>query len=287
MYKVLALFIIFLENNLIMAKYYVCFSSTGNPTDENKCTTKWPDDVRCSIPIGGILNIDGNDTFYNLMVMESDYETQIQSWIAANSGKVELITKDQADALGRAFIVPGTENIVVDSQTGTETVMVAGLFDIEAPAAVWSAKFPVVVEVIPVVETPVVDEVIEVITPVVVEVIPVVETPVVDEVIEVITPVTDEVISVVETPVVETPVADEVIEVIPVVETPVVDEVIEVIPVVETPVVEEVIAPVVETPVVEESFVETPEAPVEEDEVIETPVVETPVTEEVIETPVV
>ena len=264
MYKVLALFIIFLENNLIMAKYYVCFSSTGNPTDENKCTTKWPDDVRCSIPIGGILNIDGNDTFYNLMVMESDYETQIQSWIAANSGKVELITKDQADALGRAFIVPGTENIVVDSQTGTETVMVAGLFDIEAPAAVWSAKFPVVVEVIPVVETPVVDEVIEEITP-----------------------VTDEVISVVETPVVETPVADEVIEVIPVVETPVVDEVIEVIPVVETPVVEEVIAPVVETPVVEESFVETPEAPVEEDEVIETPVVETPVTEEVIETPVV
>ena len=239
-----------------MAKYYVCFSSTGNPTDENKCTTKWPDDVRCSIPIGGILNIDGNDTFYNLMVMESDYETQIQSWIAANSGKVELITKEQADALGRAFIVPGTENIVKDSQTGTETVMVAGLFDIEAPAAVWSTKFPVVVEVIPVVETPVVDEVIEVITPVT-------ETPVVDEVI-----------SVVETPVVETPVVTEapVVET-PVVETPV-DEVIEVITVVtETPVVDVI------TPVVEESFIETPEAPVEE----ETPVVETPVVEEVIE----
>lgn len=147
-----------------MSRYYVSFSCIGNPTDESKCTTRWPDDVQCSIPIGGIINNNGVDTFYNLMVMESNSDTQIQNWLSLNTGKVELITKEQADVLGQTLIVPGTENIVKDSQTGLETTMIAGMFNVDDPGATWSVKVvvPVIEEVIeePPVEEPVVEETI-------------------------------------------------------------------------------------------------------------------------------
>ncbi len=121
-----------------MSKIYVGFSSTGFPTDSTKCTTRWPDSISCQIPISGYLS--ENNTFHNLMILDGD-ETAINNWVNQNSGKVEVITKEQADQLGQALVVPGSENVITDTpEQGKETVMVAGLFDADSPESLWSVK---------------------------------------------------------------------------------------------------------------------------------------------------
>ena len=115
-----------------MAKSYVSFSCVGEPTDPSKCTTRWPEDVTCSIPIGGM--VEG--TFYNLMIMNGN----ITAWLAANVGKVEQIDKSQADALGQAIVPPGTEVTREDPGTGQSVTLVAGVFDADNPDALWHVK---------------------------------------------------------------------------------------------------------------------------------------------------
>ena len=119
-----------------MAKNYVSFSCVGVPTDPSKCTTRWPEDVTCSIPIGG--EVEG--TFYNLMIMESVSNNSITAWLAANAGKVEQIDKSQADALGQAIVPSGTEVTRKDPITGVDVTMVAGAFNVDSPVALWTVK---------------------------------------------------------------------------------------------------------------------------------------------------
>lgn len=117
-----------------MAKLYVKFTSIGGPPVEaSKCTTRWPDSIACSIPISGQVESD----HINLMIMTGD-ELDILDWIAENEGKVEQLTKEEAEALGQLLVVPGTERIERDMTTGITTTYRAGNFDVNNPDALWA-----------------------------------------------------------------------------------------------------------------------------------------------------
>lgn len=118
-----------------MSRVYIKFSCIGEPTDPNKCTSRWAEGITCSIPIGGTVS----GSFYNLMIMEGDI-LSINSWLSENAGKVEAITKEDADLLGQMIVVPGTEIVNKDMTSGEEVIMVAGVFDVDNPNDLWTVK---------------------------------------------------------------------------------------------------------------------------------------------------
>jgi len=73
-------------------RVYVLYSCDGEPTDPEKCTTRWPESVNCTIH----LSVSHNGKRYNLMNMDGD-ESAINDWLAEaeNSGKVITRTKEQ------------------------------------------------------------------------------------------------------------------------------------------------------------------------------------------------
>ena len=87
-----------------MAKIYCHFSCSGDPTDEKKCTTRWPETITCNIPLGGKIN----NTYYNIMVLDGP-QKDIDDWVKENKGKIVVITKAEADSLGQQILPPDTE----------------------------------------------------------------------------------------------------------------------------------------------------------------------------------
>jgi len=119
-----------------MAVTYVKFSCQGSPTNPNKCTTPWDKTIKCSIPICGT----HEGMYYNLMVMEGD-ENLINQWVNENTGKVQIITKDQANQLGRLLVPPGTERTGVRTLDQEKPVTyVATEFDVDHPENLWVVK---------------------------------------------------------------------------------------------------------------------------------------------------
>ncbi len=114
---------------------YIVFSCEGNPTDATKCTTRWDSDISCTIPISGM--IDG--IYYNLMIMDGD-EAKINKWVNENTGKVQIITKEQANQLGQTLVPPGTEIVRDDDLEGESVTYVAGEFDVDNPDQLWTKK---------------------------------------------------------------------------------------------------------------------------------------------------
>jgi len=119
-----------------VATVYVKFSCQGSPTDSSKCTTRWDETIKCSIPICGT----HEDMYYNLMVMEGD-ENLIKQWVNENTGKVEIITKDQANQLGQLLVPPGTERTGITRWEQEEPVTyIATKFDVDHPENLWVIK---------------------------------------------------------------------------------------------------------------------------------------------------
>jgi hypothetical protein len=119
-----------------MAIKYVSFSCEGSPIDSSKCTTRWDDSIKCSIPISGVYE----DVFYNLMIMEGD-EGLINQWVNGNSGKVQVISKEQANQLGQAIVPPGTERVEdMRIGEGEPVTYVATEFDVDNPENLWVVK---------------------------------------------------------------------------------------------------------------------------------------------------
>ena len=112
---------------------YVMFSCEGNPISAEKCTTRWPEGLAVAIPIGGM--IDGK--FYNLLAIDGD-ESLINSWVAENAGKIEIIDKAQANQLGQALVVPGSTRTEKDEQTKEAVTMTAGTFDLDSNTSLWT-----------------------------------------------------------------------------------------------------------------------------------------------------
>ena len=117
-------------------KKYIVFSAEGSPIRGDQCTTVWPASISCTIPISG--TVEG--TFYNIMVMEGD-EAEINNWLAENAGKVQEVTKAQADELGQAIVPPGTEREEEDVENPqAKKTYVAGEFDADHPENLWTLK---------------------------------------------------------------------------------------------------------------------------------------------------
>jgi hypothetical protein len=76
------------------------------------------------------------DNYYNLMVFDADAEV-LADWISENTGKVEIITKEQADALGQSIVPLDTERVEKSMEGEKEKVYIAGSFDAENPGALW------------------------------------------------------------------------------------------------------------------------------------------------------
>jgi len=90
-----------------MATVYVKFQSSTSKVNSCDCTTRWDDDIRCSIPISKIYE----NKYTNLMKMTGDVD-EIAAWIAENEGKVVEITEAEGDAIGQAMVPEGTINII-------------------------------------------------------------------------------------------------------------------------------------------------------------------------------
>ena len=119
-----------------MAVVYVKFFCQGNPTNPNQCTTPWDKTIKCSIPINGI----HEGIYYNLMVMEGD-ENLIKQWVNENVGKVQIMTKDEANQLGQLLVPPGTERTRVGMPDRKEPVTyIATEFDVDHPENLWVVK---------------------------------------------------------------------------------------------------------------------------------------------------
>lgn len=104
-----------------MAVVYVKFQSDNEVVLSHDCTTRWPDDIGCNIPMSGIY--DGKYT--NLMIMTGD-EAEIDAWLAENPGKVIEITEEEGDAIGQTIIPEGTTS--TQQTVDGEITIVAGLF---------------------------------------------------------------------------------------------------------------------------------------------------------------
>lgn len=118
-----------------MAKKYIEFKCVGgNPVLASQCTTAWPSDIQCSIPISGTINGD----YYNLMVMDGD-ESNINNWVSDNNDKVTIITKEQADMRGQQIIPPNTERTGINMIVNEGKRYRAGTFDIDNPDNLWAS----------------------------------------------------------------------------------------------------------------------------------------------------
>jgi len=86
-------------------RVYVLYSCNGEPTIPDKCTTRWPESVSCTIH----LSVSYNGKRYNLMNMDGD-ESAINAWLAEaeNSGKVITRTREQFAAFIEARFPVGT-----------------------------------------------------------------------------------------------------------------------------------------------------------------------------------
>ena len=108
-----------------MATIYVKFQSSSNTVHSHDCTTRWPDEVGCSIPMSGLYK----SKYTNLMKM-TGLTTVITSWISENPGKVVKITESQANIIGQTISPEGTERMVREEEDGVlcENTYTAGLF---------------------------------------------------------------------------------------------------------------------------------------------------------------
>ena len=119
-----------------MKKYIVFSAEGGPPIRGDQCTTAWPTSISCTIPMSGTVE----STFYNIMVMEGD-EAEINNWLAENAGKVQEVTKAQADELGQTIVPPGTEREEEDMENPeAKKTYVAGEFDADHPENLWTLK---------------------------------------------------------------------------------------------------------------------------------------------------
>jgi hypothetical protein len=124
---------VLIKEEVKMAKKYIEFKCVGgNPVLASQCTTAWPSDIQCSIPISGTINGD----YYNLMVMDGD-ESNINNWVSDNNDKVTIITKEQADTLGQQIVPPNTERTVINIMDNTEKTYRSGYFDVDNPDNLW------------------------------------------------------------------------------------------------------------------------------------------------------
>lgn len=113
-----------------MATVYVKFQSDNDVVLSDDCTTRWPDEIGCSIPMSGLYD----DKYTNLMIMTGD-EAVIDEWLAENIGKVVEITEEDGDAIGQVMVPEGTTS--TQQTADGEITLVAGLFTI-AGGQTWS-----------------------------------------------------------------------------------------------------------------------------------------------------
>ena len=104
-----------------MSIIYVKFQSKNDVIQSSDCTTRWPNEICCNIPMSGIY--EGKYT--NLMIMTGD-ETIIDKWLADNVGKVVKITEEEGDIIGQTIVPEGTKNI--QETIDGKITLVAGLF---------------------------------------------------------------------------------------------------------------------------------------------------------------
>lgn len=116
----------------MVTKYikYKCIG--GNPLEPSQCTTRWSDELSCSIPLSGKI---GND-FHNLMIMIGN-EQLINEWVNINSDKVTIITKEEANQIGQQIVIPNTIIESKDEFSNEEYILKAASFDIEHPELLW------------------------------------------------------------------------------------------------------------------------------------------------------
>ena len=107
-----------------MSKFYCRYGSIGLPISSDKCTSRWPETVTCTIPISGIID----NIYYNIMILDGP-EEDILNWAEENIGKVELMTIEEANIFGAQLIPFGTES-KLQFPEGDITI-IAGKFDIE------------------------------------------------------------------------------------------------------------------------------------------------------------
>jgi len=111
---------------------YVIFTSQGEPTTAEQCTTRWADNISVSIVLSGYLG----DTYHNLMKMEGN----IANWLSENEGKVVKVTKEEFNAKGQEIVPQGTTREYTDILTGETATMVAGVFDSDNPDNLWQTQ---------------------------------------------------------------------------------------------------------------------------------------------------
>ena len=99
-------------------RMYILYSCNGRPTTPEKCTTRWPDSVQCTIHLS--LEFDGKT--YNLMNMDGD-EAVINQWLSENTGKVISRTREEfATLIATRFPVGTQRTITEDGVTRTYTL---------------------------------------------------------------------------------------------------------------------------------------------------------------------
>jgi len=86
-----------------MATVYIKFSSSSEQVHSDDCTTRWDDDIRCSIPMSGLYE----EKYTNLMKIIGD-EEKIDEWVAENNGKVEELSETEINVIGQSMVPEGT-----------------------------------------------------------------------------------------------------------------------------------------------------------------------------------
>jgi len=104
-----------------MATVYVKFQSDNDVVQSDDCTTRWPNEISCNIPMSGIYE----EKYTNLMIMTGD-EAIIDEWLADNVGKVVEMTEEEGDTIGQTMVPEGTTS--VQETIDGEIILVAGLF---------------------------------------------------------------------------------------------------------------------------------------------------------------
>lgn len=79
-------------------KRYILFKAAGLTIKSSDCTTPWKKTIKCEIKISGVVD----NKYCNLMVMEGP-EGDLSEWIVANSTKIKVISKDEANNIGKTI----------------------------------------------------------------------------------------------------------------------------------------------------------------------------------------
>lgn len=94
-----------------MANVFVKFTSSSATVNSGDCTTRWDDDIECSIPMSGL----HESKYTNLMKMVGDAD-KIAAWLEKNKGKVEELTEAQINIIGQTMVPENTIRIIEEDE---------------------------------------------------------------------------------------------------------------------------------------------------------------------------